>query len=616
MKNVLNKILLICFLCTVKCFAVLYGQSVKHSVTITSPDKKLKIAVNESDDNVVYSFTANGQQLIKPSVIGLDSIGKFHWLQSSLNHVKQTWKPVWGKRAAVPDEYDEVLIDGAAYKIRIRVYNDGFAFKYEGANAEKELSQFNFADNYTAWYYNGENKNIGPEKLKDANGIRMPVMTIRADSNHYMAIHEASLESGEPLLLKSNQGTTNFTVASKRAKAWRVVLFGDTPGKMVDSHLIELLNPEPAKGLDFSWVKPGVAVWDWRINGAEAKGFKYDMSLPSWKRMVDFAAGNNINTLVLDADWYGPEFNKDSDPLKGGKIEQVHQLLNYAQAKGIGIWLYLNDVGGKTYPLDQTIKQYGQWGAVGVKYGFMNGSPEEKNKHTQVITKLCAENKLLVDFHDGPVHPYGQMRTWPNAVTREYCHSQLDAHRVFQPSTFVTAVYVNMLAGPLDMDNGVVDMIQKGRVDNPTPVPSTITAEAARTLIVFSGTTIIPDIPENYLKHPQILKFISAEQMPWKESKTISGEIGEYIVMARKSSDYKWLIAAATNENARTLSIPLSILDKGEYKATIIEDGKDADFRTNKESYAVSTLTVSYGQKITVHLAPGGGACVLLEKTK
>ncbi|MDI3320847.1 glycoside hydrolase family 97 protein [Pinibacter soli] len=614
--NFFLKRLLICFLCTVKCFAVLYGQLVPHSVTITSPDKKLKVAVNETDDNVVYSFIANGQQLIRQSVIGLDGVGKFHWLQSSLKHVKQTWKPVWGKRAIVPDDYNEALFNGALYKIRIRVYNDGFAFKYEGTDTEKELTQFNFAGNYTAWYYNGENRNIGPEKLKDANGIRMPVMTIKADSNHYMAIHEANLESGEPLLLKANQGTTNFTICSKRANAWRVVLFGNTPGKMVDSHLIELLNPEPAKNLDFSWVKPGVAVWDWRINGAEANGFKYEMSLPSWKRMVDFADDNNIKSLVLDADWYGPEFSKGSDPLKGGKIEQVHQLLNYAKAKGIGIWLYLNDVGGKTYPLDQTIKQYGQWGAAGLKYGFMNGSPEEKNKHTQLITKLCAENKLLVDFHDGPVHPYGQMRTWPNAVTREYCHAQLDAHRVFQPSTFVTAVYVNMLAGPLDMSNGVVDMMQKGRVDNPTPVPSTITAEAARTLIVFSGATIIPDIPENYLKHPQILKFIRAEQMPWKETKTIIGEIGEYIVMARKSADNKWLIAAATNEEARTLSIPLSIIDKGQYKATIIEDGKDADFRTNKESYIVTNPTVSYGQEITVHLAPGGGACVLLEKTK
>ena len=148
------------------------------------------------------------------------------------------------------------------------------------------------------------------------------------------------------------------------------------------------------------------------------------------------------------------------------------------------------------------------------------------------------------------------------------------------------------------------------------PVPSTITSEAARTLITFSGATIIPDIPENYNKHPQILKFINSEKMPWRESKTLSGEIGEYIVMARKAADGNWLIGAATNENARTISIPLSFLDDATYEALIIQDGADADFRTNKESYITATKIAKQGQSIEVKLAPGGGACILLQKKK
>jgi alpha-glucosidase len=429
-----------------------------------------------------------------------------------------------------------------------------------------------------------------------------------------MAVHEADLKSGEPLLLQPQKGTTLMSVPSRHANAWRVVMYGRTPGELVDSHLIELLNPEPAAGSDFSWVKPGIAVWDWRINGAVANGFRYDMSLPSWKRMIDFASANGMHSLVLDADWYGPEFKKESDPVKGGKVDQVHQIIAYGKEKGVGVWLYLNDVGGNAYPLEETLQQYGNWGAAGVKYGFMKGSFEEKNRRTQRITELCAQNHLMVDFHDGPVHPYGQMRTWPNAVTREFCHAQLDARRVFQPKTFVTSVFVNMLAGPIDMNNGTLDMLQQGRIDNPMPVPSTITAEVARTLITFSGATIIPDIPENYNKHPQLLQFISAQKMPWQESKTLSGVIGEYIVMARKAADGNWLIAAATNENARTIRIPLSILEKGKYEALVIQDGKDADFRTNKETYVTATQKVTNRQFIEVQLAPGGGACILLQK--
>lgn len=139
--------------------------------------------------------------------------------------------------------------------------------------------------------------------------------------------------------------------------------------------------------------------------------------------MVDFAAEQGFKYLVLDANWYGPEFESDSDPVKGEKAQDVQRLLKYGKEKGVGIWLYLNDVGGRKYPIEKTLKQYGDWGAAGVKYGFMSGTQEEKNRWTKKITELCAQNHLLVDFHDGPVHPYGQMRTWPNAVTREYCHA-------------------------------------------------------------------------------------------------------------------------------------------------------------------------------------------------
>ena len=446
-------------------------------------------------------------------------------------------------------------------------------------------------------------------------------MTIQAGENQYMAVHEANLTEGEPLTLTSRKGETLFEVSSKpsvlkagSASAWRVLLYGKEPGTLVDSHLIELLNPDPEE--DFSWVKPGMAVWDWRINGAVTDdGFHYTMSYPSWIRMVDFAAEQGFKYLVLDANWYGPEFASDSNPTTGEKAKDVQRLLAYAKEKGVGIWLYLNDVGGRKYPIEQTLKQYGEWGAAGVKYGFMNGTPEEKNHWTRKITQLCADNKLLVDFHDGPVHPYGQMRTWPNAVTREFCHAQLDAHRVFEPKTFVTTVFVNMLAGPIDMNNGMFDLRQgpTTRVDENTPVPSTIVSEAARTLITFSGVTIVPDIPEMYRKYPELLDFLSSEKMPWKESKTLLGRIGEYIVMMRETEE-AYLIAAVTNEEERTLSIPLSFLPEGSYRARLMLDGDDAHYLTNRESYQVKELQVKSNDNISVKLAAGGGACLKISK--
>ena len=585
-----------------------------ETVAVDSPDGHLKLTFDIADDGgVTHALALDGQPLIAPSPVGFAG-GRFAGVTRRAE--KSVWKPLWGKRAVVPDRYREATIDLGAYRLQARAYDDGVAFRYVFPGSQPrgaEATAFRFAGDYTAWYYNGENHNIGPEKLSSAKGRRLPVATLRAATDVYLALHEADLGEGEPLVLDAPGGESSLRVASKPGTAWRVVLFGRTPGALVDSHLIELLNPPPPADMDFSWVKPGVTLWDWRINGAKVDGFNYDMSLPSWKRMVDFAAENRIPHLVLDANWYGPEFGQDSDPVKGGKVDQVKEIIAYGKTKDVGVWLYLNDVGGRRFPLEETLKQYGEWGAAGVKDGFMNGSPEEKNRRTRMITELCAKNRLLCNYHDGPVHPYGQMRTWPNAVTREYCKAQLDGHKVFQPKTFVTSVFVNMLAGPLDMNNGLADLIQKGRVDHGVPVPSTLTAEAARTLIVFSGATVIPDIPEYYRKHPELLRFIAAQRMPWRESKTLAGEIGDYIVMARQSADGAWLVGAATNESAREIEVPLSFLPRGKHQALVIQDGPLSDYRTHAEDYRAETRQVTRSDTLRLKLAPGGGACVLID---
>ena len=165
------------------------------------------------------------------------------------------------------------------------------------------------------------------------------------------------------------------------------------------------------------------------------------------------------------------------------------------------------------------------------------------------------------------------------------------------------------------MNNGMFDLRQgkTTRVDENQPVPSTVVSEAARTLITFSGATILPDIPEMYRKYPELLDFISAEKMPWKESKTLLGEIGKYIVMMRETED-DYLIAAVTNEESRTLSIPLTFLPEGSYKAQLIQDGDDAHYLTNRESYQVEEKQIQSGEKVSVHLAAGGGTCIRIQK--
>jgi alpha-glucosidase len=287
------------------------------SHTTSSPDGRLEFTASLADDGgFTYTLRDRGTERISRSALGLafgknGSVPSTGWRgKPAANRSHDgVWKPLWGKRSVVPDQYHETIWELAGPiapvdKLRfvVRAYNDGVAFRYEipsgtsgiPATATADLTEYQFAGDYTAWFYNGENHNLGPDKLSAITGERLPVMTVQAAADAFFAVHEADLRSGEPLRLEKS-GSTGFRalaapgeIAAGWAGPWRVIFAAATPGAMVDSHLLELLNPDPEG--DFSWVKPGVCTWDWRIDGAKVDGFTYGMNYESWVRMIDFSA--------------------------------------------------------------------------------------------------------------------------------------------------------------------------------------------------------------------------------------------------------------------------------------------------------------------------------------
>jgi len=603
--------------------------------TIESPDGRLVATIDVVEGVPGYTLTWNGTALIKWSSLGLsvkrDAGGGWRERGCTTQEYRHTWQPVWGKRAAVVDECSELVLsleDSSPPLTRMdivfRAYNDGLAFRYllqpegeaQSVRVERDLSTFAFGVEGDAWFYNGENRPLGPERLEAAEGGRACPMTIKVDDLCTMAVLEAALDDFAWLGVESSAGERIFCarvaaseVETPFATPWRVIMVGPAPGALVDSDLLENLNP-PCKIDDPSWIKTGVSFWDWRAWGHRADDFTYGLDLPSWKRFVDLGAEKGVRFLLLDADWYGPEFDKSSDPVKGDKARDVREIIEYGKKRNVGILLYVNDAATRNFDLDSVLRTYREWGAAGIKYGFMKGKGQDKVNKTRRIIELCAKHELTCNFHDGPVPPSGDVRTWPNCITREYCHSQSDAKRVFTPETFCLQVYVNMLAGPIDMCNGLFDMTHslEERPKIFEQLDSTIVAEAARTLIVFSGLTVLPDSAELYRKHGALFGFIAAQKQPWAESRTLSGEIGDFIVMARKTGD-TWLVAAATDENARALDISLDFLGEGSFEATIFEDAPDAHWQTNREAYSVRTQNVTRADVLTAKLAPGGGFC-------
>ena len=88
--------------------------------------------------------------------------------------------------------------------------------------------------------------------------------------------------------------------------------------------------------------------------------------------------------------------------------------------------------------------------------------------------------------------------------------------------------------------------------------------------------------------------------------------------MARKERNgERWFVGSITNEEARTIDLPLDFLDEGAtYRAVIYEDGPNADFETNPYPMTIRQEEVTRMSVLPLSLARSGGAAIRIEKNK
>ena len=663
--NALRKICLF----TVGVLITVGAVQAEATIEVASPNGSLVVTLDLADGVPNWAVAYDNQQLVEASRLGVqvdsDGLGPVTSAGIEQTTHREPVKTVWGKFAQYDDHYrqlDWTLRESTGKRrklgVTVRVYDQGLAFRYEfpedGGWGEKVTltdgaTEFHFAADGTAWAYHREHDPFGPQplsKFHGEKGAELP-MTVQCGSEAYLAVLEAAIFQQAPYRLapiadcptafRETFPVSTLPVGS--TTSWRVVLTGRQPGDLLVGPVLYCLNPSCAIE-DTDWIKPGLAFWDWRAWGATTSdGYQYELDMESWRRFIDFASKNNVSYLVLDANWYGPEFEASSDPrtsrdhlviqpdmTKPHIIRKpapddweepidVPALIRYAKERNVGIILYFNDIARFNYPFEETLALYQKWGAAGIKYGFMKAQGQQKVLDTREIVRLCAKYHLLCNFHDGPIPPSGDERTYPNYVTREFCHSQSDAMRAFSPTGFCEQVFVNMLAGPLDMCNGLYALENPAR-DRPrifTNVEATVAAETARVLITYSGFSILPDCPEAYAEKDDLFDFIRRMPMTWDETRILHSSVGEYITTARRSGG-TWFVASATNEQARTLPIPLDFLQAdSKYSATLYEDTSDSHFQTNREAYRVRRQRVTNGTTITAEMAPGGGHCIFLQ---
>ncbi len=619
------------------CALTFFSTNVLSAFQICSPGKLIKLEIRENDKSLSYNLSYRGVELITASKLGLIStdanLSRGYLLNVENSTTDQSWKPLFGKTSLIVNHYNESIFhfkteSGILLKITFRVFDDGVAFRYELPEQKEankvlitnDLTEFHFADDYISRGIdrNIESSEFAPKPLSKTQFSKLPLLVQTPSA--WIAINEASVFDFSEAYLVNNEGKSTMSVDIGKSECnlpmktpWRVIQLGATAGDLIASNILVNLN-EPCKIEDPSWIKPGKSMWDWRNHGDTINGFVYGINEASYHRLIDFASANAVRYVLFDADWYsenGPQFpRKDLD---------MPEIIRYANKKKVDILLYLDRhrIGNQNkWSLEEVLKIYQQWGAKGIKYGFLGSEMSDRKAFvdtTRSITRLCAKYHMLVTFHDNPVHPGGEERTWPNLMAKEYCHGQQDSRRSFGPYKAVTVPFINGLSGPLDMTNGYYDLNglkYRTKVDK-KGLNSTVVGENARCFINYTPLLVLPDNGDEYNKKSDLFDFI--RQMPdtWDEIRLLSGSPGEYLIVARRTGK-KWFVAGNTNEQPRTIQIPLEFLGEGRYHITTFNDSANSDYIKNKESYKISTFSGVRKTIIKAQMAPGGGFCMIL----
>ncbi|MFB6098239.1 MAG: glycoside hydrolase family 97 catalytic domain-containing protein, partial [Salinibacter sp.] len=280
------------------------------------------------------------------------------------------------------------------------------------------------------------------------------------------------------------------------------------------------------------------------------------------------------------------------------------------------------DVPAYERQLDEAFALYDSVGVPAVKTGYagpirpkgVHHHGQQMVNHYRRVVKEAAEHEIVLDVHE-PVMATGIRRTWPNLMTREGVRGmEYNAWaEPNPPSHTVTLPFTRMLAGPLDYTPGIFNLTPKETMPDHR-VLTTLSKQLANMVILYSPVQMAADLPEHY-EGEDALTFIERVPADWSESHVLNARIGEYTTIARrKKNSETWFVGTTTNAQARTLDVPLDVLDDGRtYVAHVFEDTPKTNYEDNPHAYRIRRGLVTARDTIEAVLARSGGQAVILE---
>lgn len=623
---------------------------------LSSPDGHLQALISTTD-SLHFSILKDGHPLIPSvgiamTVNGRTIPGTKDRARTRTESVHTVIHPVVAIRnSTIPDDYNKITLRYKGhFSVVFRAYDDAIAYRFvtdypDSVTVKDERCNLSVPAGTQGWFafcdrwmnsYEHLYAKTAVDSISDHKTIQLPmlldlkgsgkVLVTESDLYDYPGLYftgsdAGSLSSVFPPAVKTERKNTPGSggwdrifvpattydylarTSGKRNFPWRIFAVVARDAQLLDNDIVYKLG-EPDRLKDTAWIKPGQVAWDWwndwNVTGVD---FRAGVNTKTYEYYIDFAAKNHIPYIIMDEGWY-----KLGNILQRTPDVDVKAIAAYGKSRGVGVilWCVWRTLDNQ---MQQAMDLFNSWGIRGVKVDFMNRDDQAVVDFYWRCAKAAAAHHLLVDFH-GAHKPAGLMRTYPNVVNFEGVpglEQDKWTDKMATPWMAVTLPYIRMFAGPMDYTPGAMRNAQAKDFApiNSNPMSLGTRCQQLAMYVIFNAPLqMLADNPTAYMKNRPCLNFITSVPTTWDQTIPLAGSVGQYVAVARrKGSEY--FAAAMTNWKPRDITLDFSFLPEGTYRMVLFRDGVNAD--RNGTDYKRVERTITSKDKLTVHLAPGGG---------
>ncbi len=627
--------------------------------TVSSPDGKLTVVVEDRDGKLYYAIDYAGKRMMDESQLGLvANVGDFAqgltYQSKDEKQVSNSYELRTAKVSHVDYKANQLNVTylNAQKKpmtVTFNVSNNDVAFRYTFGEIAKhiivneEKTAFNLPKISTSFICPQSDPMIGFARTKPSyeeeytpdapltaksqygHGYTFPCL-FRVGGDGWVLVSETGTHGQYPGCRISDYdaakgyqiafpmegegdgiGSNKAVFSLPGSTSWRTITVGSNLKPIVETTIpYDVVEPRYEASQKYG---VGKYTWSWLIWQDGSCNYAVQ------KQFIDLAATMGYEYVLVDALW----------DKQIGK-EKIAELSRYAQGKGVSLMLWYNSNGvtndapqGPRNCMDNIVarKKEMAWmksiGVKGIKVDFFGSDKQQTMQLYEDILSDANDYGIQVIFH-GCTLPRGWERMYPNYISSE---AVLASENVFftehhaKKEGFELTMHPFCRNAVASMDWGGTIMNKYLSEDNKSRHRryTTDVFEMAAAIMNQAAIQCIAIYPNNLTELPQHeIDFLKGVPTTWDETQFVDGYPGKYAVVARRHAN-KWYVAGL-NGTDKVMKLTLSLPMLAGKTVTYYYETANKDKKTLWPVSQMKTVKVDKKGNLKVEMQPQGGIIV------